>query len=230
MESEVKSQGGTVRISTLEIRIMVCKGAFLVLNFILQKGSRHMKATIVLIADTKAENYGRKLMLEAHKAGGMGFEMARLPQHVSLKQPFSIPNLEDIGHFFDEFAAILHPVPIKMQSIGIFPSNVLGGIPSGGMSIEVEQSDALKQAQKLLFERLEARFGPCPAEHDDDYIFHMTVAIGGAPFENYQKAYEVLSKMDFSEGFLFSKLGLLYYDDDNITPGTYFCYKVAELQ
>ncbi len=30
MESEVKSQGGTVRISTLEIRIMVCKGAFLV--------------------------------------------------------------------------------------------------------------------------------------------------------------------------------------------------------
>ena len=47
-----------------------------------------MKATIVLIADNDAENYGRKLMLEANRYGKMGFEMARLPQHVSLKQPF----------------------------------------------------------------------------------------------------------------------------------------------
>lgn len=47
-----------------------------------------MKATIVLIADDDAENFGRKLMFEANKYGKMGFEMARLPQHVSLKQPF----------------------------------------------------------------------------------------------------------------------------------------------
>ena len=37
-----------------------------------------MKATIVLIADNAAENYGRKMMLEAHRYGKMGFEMARL--------------------------------------------------------------------------------------------------------------------------------------------------------
>lgn len=47
-----------------------------------------MKATLVLIADNKAENFGRRLMLDAHRAGDLGFEMARLPQHVSLKQPF----------------------------------------------------------------------------------------------------------------------------------------------
>ena len=47
-----------------------------------------MKATIVLIADCNAENFGRKMMLKAHRAGSLGFEMARLPQHVSLKQPF----------------------------------------------------------------------------------------------------------------------------------------------
>ncbi len=34
-----------------------------------------MKATIVLIADNDAENYGRKLMLEANRQGKMGFEM-----------------------------------------------------------------------------------------------------------------------------------------------------------
>lgn len=49
-----------------------------------------MKATIVFIADNDAENYGRKLMLKANRHGKMGFEMARLPQHVSLKQPFAI--------------------------------------------------------------------------------------------------------------------------------------------
>lgn len=53
-----------------------------------------MKATIVLIASNEGENYGRKMMLRAHQAGGMGFEMARLAQHVSLKQPFIIPSLE----------------------------------------------------------------------------------------------------------------------------------------
>lgn len=32
-----------------------------------------MKATIVLIANNEAENFGRKMMLEANKYGGMGF-------------------------------------------------------------------------------------------------------------------------------------------------------------
>jgi len=63
-----------------------------------------MKATVVLIADNEAENFGRKMMLEAHKHGKIGFEMARLPQHVSLKQPFAISKLEDMEEFFDRFA------------------------------------------------------------------------------------------------------------------------------
>ena len=66
-----------------------------------------MKATIVLIADDEAENYGRKLMLRAHRAGGMGFEMARLPQHVSLKQPFVIPDLDQMEKFFDSYVESL---------------------------------------------------------------------------------------------------------------------------
>lgn len=93
-----------------------------------------MKATIVLIADHDAENYGRKLMLEAHKHGKMGFEMARLPQHVSLKQPFSIPNLEDMEVFFDEFAKEVHSFDIEFEQMDVWPSNVLGGSPSGCMS------------------------------------------------------------------------------------------------
>lgn len=79
------------------------------------------------------------------------------------------------------------------------------------------------------FEEKEERFGPCPAEHDDDYVFHMTFAIGGASFENYERAYKAIAEKKIDECFVFRKLGLLYYDDDNITPGTYFCYKVLEM-
>lgn len=188
-----------------------------------------MKATIVLIADNEAENYGRKLMLDAHRAGRLGFEMARLPQHVSLKQPFSISSLEEMEKFFDEFAGEQSPVEIQFDELEMYPSNVLGGLPSGCISIRVKESEKLKEMQKTLFQKLEERFGSCPAEHDDNYVFHMTIAIGGAPYENYLTAYEALSKKNYHRSFAFSKIGLLYYDDDNIQPGTYFCYKVLNL-
>lgn len=188
-----------------------------------------MKATIVLIADNNAENYGRKLMLEAHRYGKTGFEMARLPQHVSLKQPFAIPGLEEMEVFFDGFAKKLRPFDIEFVDMDVFPSNVLGGFESGCMSLRVKKTPQLADAQKRLNEELYKTFGPCPAEHDDDYVFHMTFAIGGADYESYQRAYDELIKSDYKRTFQFNKLGLLYYDDDNITPGTYFCYKVCEI-
>ncbi|QHQ62312.1 hypothetical protein Ana3638_17230 [Anaerocolumna sedimenticola] len=187
-----------------------------------------MKATIVLIANNEAENYGKKLMLEAHKAGNLGFEMARLPQHVSLKQPFSIPDLVQFEEFFDQFAKDIKPVAVKFKEVTIHPSKVLG-YPSGCMSISAVKSVELTDIQNNLFWRLEERFGRCPAEHDDDYVFHMTIAIGGAPYVNYEKAFIEMKKKDYQKAFVFDRLGLLYYDDDSIKPGTYFCYKVAEI-
>ena len=189
-----------------------------------------MKATIVLIAGNDAENFGRKLMLDAHRYGNMGFEMARLPQHVSLKQPFVIPNLEQMEAFFDTFAKRLHPFDIEFTGIDLFPSNVLGGIESGCMSLRVKDNPQLVEAQRLLNDELTETFGPCPAEHDNDYIFHMTFAIGGADFPSYQRAYHELKDSNFNRSFRFDRLGLFYYDDDAITPGSYFCYKVSDIE
>ena len=188
-----------------------------------------MKATIVLIADNNAENYGRKLMLKAHNYGKMGFEMARLPQHVSLKQPFAIPSLEDMEVFFDGFAKLLCPFDIEFVGMDVFPSNVLGGAESGCMSLRVKETPQLVNVQKRLNEELYKIFGPCPAEHDSDYVFHMTFAIGGADYNSYQRVYSELIMSDYNRTFRFNKLGLLYYDDDNITPGKYFCYKVCDI-
>uniref|UniRef100_UPI0040573091 hypothetical protein n=1 Tax=Acetatifactor sp. TaxID=1872090 RepID=UPI0040573091 len=124
-----------------------------------------MKATIVLIADNEAENFGRKLMLAAHRAGDLGFEMARLPQHVSLKQPFSIPSLEEMEAFFDEFAEKLvekiakagELFTVQFEELEICPSNVLGGNPSGVLSLRVKESKELREMQHKLFRELEKR-------------------------------------------------------------------------
>lgn len=187
-----------------------------------------MKATFVLIANNKIENYGKKLMLEAHKAGDLGFAAAGIPQHVSLKQPFSIRDLESVETYFDQFAKEIKPVRIQFEALDIFSSRIFGQ-ESGGLSIRVARTEELDVIQKKLFSELSERFGDCRAEHDDDYIFHMTIAIGGAPYENYRKAYDVLKRWDYHREAVFDKLGILYYDDDNLKPGTFFCYKVAAL-
>lgn len=187
-----------------------------------------MKATFVLLADVEAENFGRKCMLEAHRAGNVGFEMARLPHHISLKQPFKISKLDAVETIFDEFVKEVNTITVPLLELDCFPSNVFG-YASGVLSIRAESTPQLVAMQKKLFELLESRLGPCPAEHDSDYVFHMTIAIGGAPYENYEKAYRELKKQDFHKEFRFDRLGLLYYDDDNIKPGTYFCYKIAQL-
>lgn len=188
-----------------------------------------MKATIVLLANIEAENFGRKCMLEANRAAAVGFEMARLPQHISLKQPFKTPNLDIVESIFDEYAQRLNAITVPLLELDCFPTNVFG-YGSGGLSIRVDRTPQLEAMQKNLFELLEEKLGPCPAEHDSDYVFHMTIAIGGASYENYQKAYQVLKEYDYHKVYCFDRLGLLYYDDDTIKPGTYFCYKIAQLR
>lgn len=54
-----------------------------------------MEATIVLIANNQTSNMASKLLLEANKIGDLGYEMTRLPFHVSLKQPFTINDLDE---------------------------------------------------------------------------------------------------------------------------------------
>ncbi len=188
-----------------------------------------MKATIVLIGNSETENYGRKLMLEAQRIGNLGFQMARLPHHVSLKQPFVIPSLEEMEEFFDEFVKGKKIMNIEFEELSVCPSNAIGGKESGCVSIVTKEMPELYNVQRDLFVKLEKRFGPCPAPFDNEYIFHMTIAIGGAQLENYQKAYDALAQNDYKKVFTFDKLGLLYYDDDNIEEGTYFCYKIHNL-
>ena len=161
-----------------------------------------MKATIVLLASIETENFGRKCMLKANKAAGLGFEMARLLHHISLKQPFKITDLNEVENIFDELANEFKAVFVPFVQLDCFPSNIFG-YESGVLSIRAEKTPELEAMQKRLF---------------------------GAKFENYINAHQLLKEKDYQKVFYFDRLGLLYYDDDNYKPGTYFCYKVAKLR
>lgn len=71
----------------------------------------------------------------------------------------------------------------------IYPNNSIGG----------------EHLQEDLFANLEKRFDPCPASLDD-YIFHMTVAIGKAAYENYERAYDLLGKRSYNRSYKFYKI------------------------
>lgn len=189
-----------------------------------------MKATIVLVGNTDTQNCGARLMLEANRLGNTGFEMARLPFHVSLKQTFVINDIGKFEKFFDEFASTVSPITIPFEKFVISPNNAIGGTQSGVLALRATRTEELDTLQKRFFSELTNRFGPCPAEHDNDYIFHMTIAIGKAPYENYVRAYEKLITQPIPKSLCFDKLAFFYYDDNSISAGTYFCYKTIDLK
>ncbi|MBQ8965072.1 2'-5' RNA ligase family protein [Ruminococcus sp.] len=188
-----------------------------------------MKATIVLTGDAEMQNYGAKAMLAAHRCAGTGFEMARLPFHVSLKQPFAIRSLESAEEFFDSFALTVRPMELLFDDVLLFRNSVIGGVDSGCIMLRAAADERLPALQKRLFSQLEKAFGECPAEHDDDYIFHTTLAIGIAPYEKFEKAHRLLREGFTPVKFRFDRLSLFCYDDDAVSAGTYFCYKNIDL-
>lgn len=188
-----------------------------------------MKATFALLADCDIQNQAAKLMLKAHQVAGTGFEMTRLPFHISLKQPFQIDNLDKLEDYFDTFVQTIPSIHVAFNKVSICPSNVFG-YDSGVLALQVAESIELCQIQEKFNDSLYERFGPCPSEHDDDYIFHMTLAIGGGSYDSYEKAKECLDGYELRIKGMFSELALFYYLEDEIRPGTYFCYKKEPLK
>jgi len=186
-----------------------------------------MKATFVLLANNDLENYAKKLVLKAQNIGKLGFEACRLPFHVSLKQTFFIPSVESIEEYFDSFVKTLSSVTIHFTELDLYKANIMGN-DSGVLSLKAERTKELDELQKRFFSELNSKFGECKADHDDDYVFHMTICYGLAPPAQYDKVYNELKGQDFNFESVFSQLGLLYYED--IKPGAYFCYKKADIK
>jgi len=185
-----------------------------------------MRATFVLLAGNELENYAKKLALKAHEIGRLGFEACRLPFHVSLKQTFEIQNLNSIEEYFDSFVKSLKPVTVHFTELDLFKAKIMGN-DSGVLSLRAERTRELDELQKRFFRELNERFGECKAEHDDDYVFHMTISYGLASSPQYDKVFNELKNDNYNFDSVFNQLGLLYYEA--VEPGKYFCYKRADI-
>ncbi len=188
-----------------------------------------MKATFVLLANYEADNLAKKILLEAHKIGRVGFESARIPSHISLKQPFKINSLEEIERYFDEFSSNLKAMSIELTTLDYLSINSFA-YESGLIWFNINETKELRHIHNNLNKELEERFGSTKANFDGvNYRFHMTIALAGKPFDVYKDTFEKLEKKEYNKTYVFDEIALLYYDDDVIKPGTYISYKRIKL-
>jgi 2'-5' RNA ligase len=185
-----------------------------------------MKTAFALLANNDLENYAKKLALKAHNTGKLGFEACRLPFHVSLKQPFDIPDIDSIEEYFDSFVKTIKPITVRFTELELYKTNIMGN-DSGVLSIRAERTRQLDALQKRFFAELNNKFGECKAEHDDDYVFHLTICYGLAPAAQYEKVFNELKNNNYNFESVFSQLGLFFNEEEK--PGAYFCYKKTDI-
>jgi 2'-5' RNA ligase len=140
---------------------------------------------------------------------GFGLRVLRLPAHVSLKQPFIVPDLERFTTYFDELAARIEPQLLNFDGFAFW-----GTADQGVVSARVVASPRLHQLHAQLNAELEAAFGGTQAEHDGDgYEFHLTVAIGSSRADKLAQLQADIATWTFDDHTVSSKLAMFIYEE-----------------
>ena len=167
-----------------------------------------MRVAMALLVDEELCNSLARITMKCRDYG-FGLRVLRLPPHVSLKQPFIVPDFERFETYFDEFAA-----SIEQQTI-TFDGFQFWAYPEGGVvSARVVKDGHLRELHTRLNSELEHRFGNTQAEHDgDDYAFHLTVAIGPYREESLPQLQTDLAELTVDEHTVSSKLAMFIYEE-----------------
>ena len=188
-----------------------------------------MKATFALLANREIYNLVRKLAWEVHRKYHTGIDVTRLPPHISLKQPFDISDLALLEDYMFELAGSISPFEVTLTGLQIVPAKT-GELDSGILWIEVQETELLRGLHGRLNHELEQRIGNAQASFDGAaYHFHMTVAIGGQPFEVYQKILDEFSGRVMNLRSTVQELALFGYDDEASLDKGYLTYMVLPL-
>jgi len=187
-----------------------------------------MKAAFALLADEPTHNTVRGLAWQMFQQHGISLETSRLPCHVSLKQPFDIPNAEMLEGYMAELASSLFPIDIiltEMELIKVAEEEQASGI----LWLHAEWSPELWGLHDRINKELEARFGSTQADFDGpDYQFHMTIAMG-RPFATYERAYQEFKGALAEIQFQARSMALFVYDNKDGLGTEYISYKFLPL-
>jgi 2'-5' RNA ligase len=183
-----------------------------------------MKATFALLLDHEVHNLVRKLAVEVHQTYHIGLAGSQLPPHVSLKQPFPIPDLFALEAYFDQLAKSIDPLTLTFPRIG-------GPGDAPVLWLEVEETETLRLLHTRINQELAERFPETQAPFDGPaYHFHLTIALGGASSAMYQSIVAKLESQKVALQAIARHLVLFYYDDDQISLGSFLTYKILPLR
>lgn len=185
-----------------------------------------MKATFGLLANNEIHNLVRKLSWDIHQKYQTGIEVTRLPPHISLKQPFDIPDLHLLEKFMAEFAARIDPFDVLLTELQLVEGTI-DDLDTGILWLNVQETERLRELHNRLNEELTSRFGNVSAAFDGpDYHFHMTVAIGNQPIETYREIKNEFSGRLRNLHYQIRELSMFVYDDPDAIHAGFMTYMI----
>jgi hypothetical protein len=185
-----------------------------------------MKAAIAVLSDHHVQNVARKMVYEINQLGRVKFLGSLLPAHVSLKQPFTFENMDDLEDWFESLSRQAAPFRIQLEQVYYDEWDRYAII-----GFEVLESPVLRALHNQINEELKSFILNPTAPHDgDEYRFHLTVELGEAgdtnPFKQY---YDSLTEKHADLSFMAQHIALFFYADGPIEAGSFICYKVLPL-
>ncbi|MDD3052562.1 MAG: 2'-5' RNA ligase family protein [Candidatus Cloacimonetes bacterium] len=179
-----------------------------------------MRCTFALLLNDEIHNYVRKKAVQINRVSGNAFFGAILPPHISLKQPFTIEDIETVEKYFDIFSSSTMPVSISTGEIYLM-DNVIG--------LKIESSSILKNIHFQINSELSDYCLDPTALHDgDSYKFHLTIAMSAYNLNAFQSAYDQIKDEKIKFNFIADRIVMFISEDDSF-PDKYITYKINHL-
>ncbi len=185
-----------------------------------------MKAAIVLLSDYAVQNYTRRFVYQLSTRWGVPFFASLLPSHVSLKQPFTFENIDELELFFDSFAASIRPIDIVLD--GLYSETWSG---YGILGMNVAETPELCTLHNRLNAELPGIVKDASAAHDGaEYHFHLTIEMGKVDGPNpFQALYDEISDRRVNFKFTARELAMFCYPQRSEFDATFITYRVQPL-
>lgn len=188
-----------------------------------------MRAAFAVLANRETYNFVRKLVWHLHYQYRTGTIDARLPPHISLKQPFAVSDLDAVEEYMDELAQAIEPFEVELTRLEL-RSITHQGRDYGLLWIAVEENPTLRELHNTLNQELSQRFGEAHAEFDGaEYLFHMTVMMGGQATDVYRAAFADIADKEVNLRYTVRELAMFVYDEPLGPRGEYLTYKILPI-
>jgi 2'-5' RNA ligase len=173
------------------------------------------------------QNFARRIAVRLCAEKGLPFYAAALPSHISLKQPFTFDDFDRLDAFCDRFAASVAPFELPLDRFYLFD-----GGDFGVLGLKVVETPILRGLHERLNMELAQTFADPRAAFDGtDYRFHLTIEIARDARNLNVLREEIMELVETTVDLRFTarELGVFFYPDDTLAPGSFVVYRVLRL-